>query len=171
MSKKKRTIQVISENEIHQSIHIIRGTKVMLDKDLAKLYIVDTAALNRAVKRNMESFPPEFLFKLTTQEFSNLKCQFGTSSWGGTRKPPFAFTYDGISMLASVLRSKIARQRTVFIMKSFGKTQQLLTENEQLRKQLHILAKNVYGNSEKINVAFDAINFLLDDRKKNSKSL
>jgi hypothetical protein len=106
--------------------------------------------------------------RLNLKEFSDLKSQFVTSSWGGVRKLPQAFTYNGISMLASVLRSKLARQRTIFIMRVFGETQQILAESDQLRKQLYTLAKNVYGNSEKLKVAFDAINFLLDDRKKRS---
>jgi ORF6N domain-containing protein len=114
MPKKRSAIQIISEKEIHQSIHIIRGMKVMLDKDLAKIYSVSVKALNQSAKRNPESFPEDFMFRLNFKEFSDLKSQFVTSSWGGIRKRPYAFTYNGVSMLASVLRSKIARQHTIF---------------------------------------------------------
>ena len=82
----------------------------MLDKDLAELYGVETKVLNQAVKRNMERFPKDFMFQLTPKEFENLKSQNVTSSWGGTRKRPFAFTEQGVSMLSGVLHSTVAIQ-------------------------------------------------------------
>ena len=94
-------LQII-ENRIYE----IRGLKVMLDYDLAELYEVETRALNQAVKRNMKRFPIDFMFQLNEEEAEILKSQFVTSSWGGTRKLPFAFTEHGVTMLASVLRSE-----------------------------------------------------------------
>ena len=85
---------------VQNLIHEIRGKKVMLDYDLAKLYHVETKVLNQAVKRNMKRFPPDFMFQLDLQEYKNLKSQFVTSSWGGTRKMPCAFTEQGVAMLS-----------------------------------------------------------------------
>ena len=108
--------KVISIVGIEQKIYYIRGQKVMLDKDLAALYDVGTRDLNKAVNRNLDRFPDDFMFELNSKEFKNLMYQFGTSSWGGTRKPPKAFTEQGIAMLSSVLRSKRAVQVNIAIM-------------------------------------------------------
>jgi hypothetical protein len=94
----------------------IRGKKVMLDRDLAKLYGVATRNLNKAVKRNMERFPEDFMYQLTNEEVTNLKFQIGTSSWGGTRKLPYVFTEQGVAMLSSVLSSKRAIRVNIMIM-------------------------------------------------------
>jgi len=94
--------------KIEQRILLIRGQKAMLDKDLAALYGVNTSSLNKAVARNIDRFPADFMIQLTIDEFTNLKFQFGTSSWGGTRKLPRAFTEQGVAMLSSVLRGKRA---------------------------------------------------------------
>ncbi len=86
---------------IENKIYLIRGQKVMLDRDLAKLYGVQTRDLNKAVRRNIDRFPEDFMFQLSNEEFTNLKFQFGTSRWGGTRKLPFVFTEQGVSMLSA----------------------------------------------------------------------
>ena len=88
----------------------IRGRQVMIDEDLAKIYQVETKVMNQSVKRNLDRFPPEFMFQLTKDEYENLKSQYVTSSWGGRRKLPFAFTEHGVVMLSSILNSKIATQ-------------------------------------------------------------
>ena len=94
-------------NIIQNKIYEIRGLRIMLDLDLAELYQVETRVLNQAVKRNIKRFPADFMFQLTPEEFSNLKSQFVTSSWGGTRKMPFAFTEQGLAMLSvPTIRSK-----------------------------------------------------------------
>lgn len=93
---------------IQNKIYEIRGQRVMLDKDLALLYGVEVRALNQAVKRNLERFPPDFMFQLTADEWEILKSHFVTSSWGGVRKMPFAFTEQGVAMLSSILRSDVA---------------------------------------------------------------
>lgn len=104
---------------IQNRIYEIRGLKVMLDYDLAELYEVQTRALNQAVKRNMKRFPMDFMFQLNEEEAEILKSQFVTSSWGGTRKLPFAFTEHGVTMLASVLRSDKAIEVNIQIVRAF----------------------------------------------------
>lgn len=104
---------------IQNRIYEIRGLKVILDYDLAELYEVETRALNQAVKRNMKRFPIDFMFQLNEEEFEILKSQFVTSSWGGTRKLPFAFTEHGVTMLASVLRSDKAIEVNIQIVRAF----------------------------------------------------
>jgi hypothetical protein len=104
---------------IQNRIYEIRGLKVMLDYDLAELYEVETRALNQAVKRNMKRFPIDFMFQLNDEESEILKSQFVTSSWGGTRKLPFAFTEHGVTMLASVIRSDKAIEVNIQIVRAF----------------------------------------------------
>ncbi|MBX2924538.1 MAG: ORF6N domain-containing protein [Chitinophagaceae bacterium] len=95
---------------IQQKIHALRGEPVILDFDISELYQVDTKVLNQAVKRNLSRFPEDFMFQLTEVEWENLRSQFVTSSWGGRRYLPYAFTEHGVTMLASVLKSKIKRR-------------------------------------------------------------
>jgi hypothetical protein len=104
---------------IQTKIHTIRGERVMLDFDLAELYETETKYLKQAVRRNIERFPDEFMFELTPAEFKNLRSQIVTSSWGGTRYPPFAFTEHGVAMLSSVLNSQKAIQTNIAIIKAF----------------------------------------------------
>ena len=115
--------------EIRNRIYTIRGRQVMLDKDLAKLYGVEVKRLNEAVKRNIERFPEDFMFQLRQDEWEILKSQFATSSWGGTRKLPFAFTEQGVAMLSSVLRSDTAIEVNIRIMRTFVAVRQYITEN------------------------------------------
>jgi len=105
MAKKNK---IIPSERIENAILLVRGEKVLLDRDLAALYGVSTSNLNKAVSRNLERFPDDFMFRLSMEEFENLKFHFGTSSWGGTRKMPRAFTEQGVAMLSSVLKSKRA---------------------------------------------------------------
>lgn len=107
---------IIPDEAIINKIYVIRGQKVLLDKDLALLYQVSTRDLNKAVKRNIERFPEDFMFQLTNKEVTDLMFQFGTSSWGGTRKLPNAFTEQGMSMLSGVLHSDLAIQVHIKIM-------------------------------------------------------
>ena len=108
---------------IQQKIHEIRGHRVILDYDLAELYQVTTGNLNKAVKRNIRRFPPDFMFQLTKEEFEELKTnlifQFGISRWGGTRKLPHAFTEQGVAMLSGILNSTIAIDMNIAIMRAF----------------------------------------------------
>ena len=106
--------------------------KVMFDKDLAQLYGVETKRLNEAVKRNIKRFPTNFMFQLTHEEFENLKSQFATSSWGGVRKLPYAFTEHGVTMLASVLNSDRAIEISIKIVETFIALRQLALENQEI---------------------------------------
>ena len=104
---------------IQSKIYEIRGQQVMIDKDLAGLYQVEVKRLHESVKRNLKRFPEDFMFQLTAEEWQNLKSQFATSSWGGTRKLPYAFTELGVSMLSSILNSELAIEVNINIMRAF----------------------------------------------------
>lgn len=122
---------------IERRILLIRGQKVMLDFHLADLYQVEVKALKRAVKRNLDRFPPDFCFELSADEIENLRYQFGTSSaesaqWGGRRYAPYAFTEQGVSMLSSVLHSKRAVQVNIEIMRAFVRLRELLSTHMDL---------------------------------------
>ena len=130
------TLPIPSER-IERAILLMRGHKVMLDADLAVLYGVTTSNLNKAVARNRERFPQDFMFRLTGQEFRNLTFQSGiSSSWGGRRTPPYAFTEQGVAMLSSVLRSERAVQVNIEIMRAFVRLLQLLASHEDLARRL-----------------------------------
>ena len=135
-----------------------RGLNVMIDRDLAELYQVQTKVLNKAVTRNKDRFPSDFMFQLTKGEFSNLKFHFGTSSWGGTRKAPRVFTEQGVAMLSSVLRSKRAVKVNIEIIRTFVKLREMLASNAQLSRKLNALEKK-YDTQFK--VVFDAIRGLM----------
>ena len=149
---------LIPTERIEKAILLIRGQKIILDKDLAALYGVSTKNLNKAVSRNLDRFPDDFMFQLDLQEVINLKFQFGTSSWGGTRKPPRAFTEQGVAMLSSVLNSKRAVQVNIEIMRAFVKLRELIASNKDLAKRLDELEKK-YDSQFK--VVFDAIRELM----------
>jgi hypothetical protein len=104
---------------IQSKIYEIRGMRVLLDFDLAEMYQVETKNLKRAVRRNIERFPEDFMFELTDSENEDLRCNFGTSSWGGSRYPPFAFTEQGVAQLSSVLNSPLAIQVNISIIRAF----------------------------------------------------
>src|ERR1700749_423717 len=119
MTKSKLNLIKVTEEKIVQKVYTIRGIKVMLDKDLAEIYGVEVKRLNEAVKRNFARFPSDFMFQLANVEWENLKPQFATSSWGGTRKLPYVFTEQGVSMLSSVLKSETAIQVNIQIIRVF----------------------------------------------------
>ena len=114
----------------------MRGERVMLDADLAKLYMVETRMLLQAVKRNSERFPPDFAFQLTRQEFQNLRSQVGIASWGGRRYPPYAFTEHGVAMLASVLNSERAAQMNIVIIRAFVKLREVVASHKELARKV-----------------------------------
>ena len=131
---------------IINSIHIIRGQRVMLDFDLSSLYGVETKVLNQSVKRNIERFPCDFMFKLTQQEFSNLRSQIVTSSlegYGGARYLPFAFNEQGVAMLSSVLRSPSAIKVNIEIVRSFVKYRRHISDLSSLELKISDLESNV----------------------------
>jgi len=153
------TTKLIPQEVIQNKIFLVRGQKVMFDKDLAELYGVDTRYLTRQVRRHLDRFPSDFLLTLSRQEVTNLKCQFGTSSWGGTRKPPFAFTEHGILMLSSVLNSKRAIQVNIQIMRTFTKLREMLVSNRELRHKIEEMEKKY---DRQFQIVFQAIKELLE---------
>ena len=129
---------------LDERILTIRDQKVILASDLAAIYGVETKALNRAVKRNTEKFPADFMFLITREELANLKCQIGTSSWGGVRRAlPYAFTEHGAMMAANVLNSPRAAQMSVFVVRAFVRMRALLAGDRQLAKELAALEKKL----------------------------
>ncbi|HPB32112.1 MAG TPA: ORF6N domain-containing protein [Candidatus Sumerlaeota bacterium] len=130
--------------QIIRTIHVIRGGKVILDSDLAALYGVETRVLNQAVRRNSERFPDDFAFQLTPEEFDNLRSQIvSSSSWGGRRYPPFAFTEYGALMAANVLNSPRAVQMSVFIVRAFVKLREAALMNAQMARKIAQLEQRV----------------------------
>ena len=150
--------ELIPQEVIEQKIFLVRGYKVMLDKDLAMLYDITTGNLNKAVNRNMDRFPDDFMIQLTNEEFKNLIFHFGISSWGGTRKLPRVFTEHGILMLSSVLNSKRAIQVNIQIMRTFIKLRRLLESHKDLLKKIEEMEKK-YDSQFKI--VFEAIRKLM----------
>jgi len=151
-------MELIPQQIIESKIYLLRGRKVMLDKDLAVLYGVETFNLNKAVKRNIDRFPEDFMFQLNNEEFKNLIFHFGISSWGGTRNPPYAFTENGVAMLSSVLNSKRAVQVNIQIMRTFTKIREMLITHKDLTKRLDELEKKY---DVQFRVVFDAIRELM----------
>ena len=150
---------VVPARRIEDRILMIRGQKVMLSTDLAELYEVEPRALVQAVKRNIERFPEDFMFQLSQEEFSSLKSQIVTSSWGGLRRAtPCAFTEQGVAMLSSVLRSKRAVLVNIQIMRSFVRLRGMLASHADLARKLDALEKK-YDTQFK--VVFDAIRELM----------
>ena len=129
-------IELIATEQITEKIYLIRGTKVMLDRDLASLYRVETKYLKQSVRRNTNRFPDDFMFELSKEEFANLKSQMANSSSDkrNLRYTPMVFTEQGVAMLSSVLRSDRAIQVNIQIMRTFTKMRNMIVENEKLRK-------------------------------------
>ncbi len=159
---------LIPVESIQSKIYVIRKKKVMLDRNLAELYGVENKVLNQAVKRNLERFPNDFMFQLRKDEFQNLKSQFVTSSWGGIRKLPFAFTEQGVAMLSSVLRSKRAIRVNIQIMRTFTKIRVILSSNKKLRQKLEEM-ESKYDKQFKL--VFDAIRTLMVEEEKPKKKM
>ena len=127
--------ELMTVDNICNRVYIIRGQQVMLDYDLAEIYGYEVKRLNEQVKRNITRFPEDFMFQLTTEEDGVLKSQIATSSWGGKRKLPYAFTEQGIYMLATVLRGELAEQQSIFIMRAFREMRHYIKQNQQFVTQ------------------------------------
>lgn len=153
---------------IKSQIHFIRGKKVILDFDLARLYDVELRVLNQSVKRNNTRFPSDFIFQLDKTEFANLKSQFVISSWGGRRTLPYAFTEQGVGMISGVLRSEKAVQINIMIMRAFVKMRELIDENKELKSKLDEL-ENKYD--QQFQVVFDALRKIIVKENEPRKSI
>jgi len=136
MTEKQFKNLPLDDQTISSVIYIVRGKKVMLDEDLAKIYGVETKVLNQAIQRNKGRFPDDFMFQLNVEEFVNLRSQFVTSSWGGRRYMPFVFTEHGAVMLATVLKSKRAIQMSIEVVKAFVQLRYVLASQKNMENQL-----------------------------------
>jgi hypothetical protein len=179
-----------SDNEIISQIHFIRGRKVMLDSDLARIYGVTTRRMNEQVRRNILRFPEDFMFELTVGEYQNLILQFAisssqitgnvkdanlmshfaTSSWGGRRKLPMVFTEHGALMLASILNSPTAVQASIYVVRAFVKLREILSTQQELSERITDLEKRTFEkleeHSEQLVLVFQALRELVTQKDK-----
>jgi hypothetical protein len=154
---------------VERSIRLIRGDKVILDEDLAELYGVETKNLVKAVKRNLDRFPADFMFQLTNQEFADLRFQSGTSSqWGGRRTSPYAFSEQGVAMLSSVLHSPRAVQVNIEIMRTFVRLRRILASHAELAGRLEKLEQKY---DAQFRVVFEAIRKMMKPEEKGRKEI
>ena len=169
--KTKRSL--IPVERIEKSIYLIRGQKVMLDRDLAELYGVETGALNRAVKRNIQRFPEDFMFQITDKEEERLRCQIGISKRGrgGRRYLPYAFTEQGVAMLSSVLRSKRAIEVNITIMRVFVQLRNMIASHDRLATRLSEIERRLEDHDEEIRSIFEAIHNLISIPEKPRKKI
>jgi hypothetical protein len=163
--KKAKSTSIIPASLISQNIYFLRGTRVMLDVDLARLYGVSTSSLNQAVERNRDRFPDDFMFQLKKTELVDLRFQLGISNpagRGGRRYLPYAFTEEGVAMLSSVLRSERAVKVNIAIMRTFVQLREMLTTNQELRKKIEEMEKRY---DTKFQIVFSAIKRMLEAPK------
>ena len=156
---------------IHHKIYTLRGKQIMLDTDLAALYQVETRRLNQQVKRNSERFPTDFMFQLSKEEYENLMSQFATSSleqYGGRRKMPYAFTENGVYMLSSVLKSQVAVEVSIEIMRTFTKLREFTLHYNALGKKLIELERK---NDKQFKEVFTILDSLVNDTKKTDEKV
>jgi len=154
---------IIPDEILMSKIYYIRGYKVMLDEDLAELYEVETKQLKRQVRRNIDRFPEEdFMFELTREELENLRSQIGTSSWGGSRYMPMAFTEQGVAMLSSVLNSARAIKVNIQIIRIFTRMREMLLTHKDILLKLEQLESKVTGHDEDIRIIFGYLKELLN---------
>lgn len=156
----------IPDETITSKIYLIREQKVMVDSDLAELYQVQTKLLKRQVRRNKERFPDDFMFELTKDEFDNLRSQFGTSSWGGSRYLPMVFTEQGVAMLSSVLNSSRAIAVNIRIIRVFTKTREMLTDNLNIKLEIEEIKKNLSNQNKNIELVFQYLDELIEKKEK-----
>jgi phage regulator Rha-like protein len=165
-------MESLPQTIIHDKIYEIRGLKVMLDSDLATLYEVETKRINEAVKNNLEKFPEDFYFELTKEEFEILRSKFSTTKLTKTRVLPKVFTEQGVYMLATVLKSKVATDVTINIMRTFTKLREfalsykdIVIELKNLREDLKLNQNQTSQNTEHIKRAFELLCEILEDSK------
>ena len=167
MAKKTEIIPI---EKISSKIHFIRNEKILIDRDLAELYCVETKHLIQAVKRNIERFPKDFMFQLSKLEFENLRSQIVTSSWGGRRYQPYAFTEQGVAMLSSVLNSERAIKVNIAIMRAFVQMRKFLQSTDELTQKLNELEKETKKKfseqQEQIKTIFEVIKQLMVEKEK-----
>ncbi|HEX5150242.1 MAG TPA: ORF6N domain-containing protein [Parafilimonas sp.] len=163
MTKNKQTA-IIPDEQVISKIYLIRGKKVMLDRDLAALYQVETRILNQAVRRNIDRFPKDFMFQLNEKDFENWKSQFviSNSEKMSLRKRPYAFTEQGVAMLSGVLNSAVAIKVHIQIIRVFAKMKELLLTHKDILLQLEILEKKFESHDQQIQLIFEHLKELLN---------
>ena len=162
MAKVKGTVAIIEE-KIVDKIHLVRGQKVMIDRDLAELYGVETRRLKEQVNRNLSRFPKHYMFELTQKEYESLRSQNATLKQGGHAKYlPYAFTEHGVLMLANVLKSGRAIEMSIKVIDVFVKLREMLLTHKDILLKLEVLEKQVVQNSEEIQTIFSALKQLLN---------
>ena len=165
-------------NAQETKIYTTRETNVMIDSDLAKLYGVETKRINEAVKNNPEKFPSDFIFELTIEEAEILKSKISTSSWGGRRKSIKVFTEQGVYMLATIIKSKIATDVTINIMRTFTKMREfslnykdIINRMDEIEKTIKIDQQHQNYNTNRIDEAFELLQEILKDTQKTNNNL
>jgi cell division septum initiation protein DivIVA len=167
----KETELSVPEEVIASKIFVIRDLKVMLDSDLAELYQVETKRLNEQVKRNEKRFPDDFMFQLTEQEWESLKSQNATSSWGGRRTLPYAFTEHGVLMLSSVLNSDRAIAVNIKVIRVYNKLKEMLLTHKDLLLKMEEMEKKVAGQDDKIMQIFSYLKRFIQDQETPRKQI
>ena len=153
---------IITDDVISNKIYYIRDKKVMIDSDLAELYAVETKQLKRQVRRNIERFPEDFMFELTEVESEILRSQIGTSSWGGNRYVPMAFTEQGVAMLSSVLNSPTAIKVNIQIIRVFAKIREVLADTMSMKLEIEEIKKKISNQNKNIELVFSYLDELID---------
>ena len=159
---KTSLVRIVEEEKIMNKIHVIRNHKVMLDFNLAEMYGVETKRLNEQLKRNLKRFPKDFMFTLSEKETQHLRSQNATSSWGGNRRKPNAFTEQGVAMLSSILNSETAIEVNISIIRVFTKLRSFTLTQKDILIQLVKLEKEVKGNSSDIENIFLVLKKLIE---------
>ncbi len=164
MAKKESSL-VVPDELVMNKIYVIRNQKVMLDKDLADLYQVETRILNQQVQRNLKRFPDDFMFQLTESEFKSLISQFVISNRGGTRKLPFVFAEQGVAMLSGILNSDRAIAVNIQIMRIFTRVRQMLNDNTELRLDIEKIKKKLENQDKNMEIVFRYLDELLEKKE------
>ena len=163
---KKSVFKILPHERIIRSIYIFRGQKVMVDRDLAELYGIETKVLNQAVKRNIKRFPKDFMFQLNAKEFESWKSQIVTSNSEkmGIRRSPYVFTEQGVAMLSGVISSPKAIEMNIAIMRAFVETRKLLHSNKKIAEQIQQIFDRIGEHDVQLSGIYDAIENLMDEK-------
>ena len=169
----KQNLAILSDDIVVNKIYVIRNQKVMLDRDLAELYGVETKVLKQAVKRNIDRFPEDFMFELTKSELENWRSQFVTSNSDkmGLRYSPFAFTEHGVLMLSSILNSQQAIQVNIQIVRIFTRLRNLLSEHTELKLEIAEIKKHLQNHDKNIELVFSYLDKLIDKENQPRKRI
>ena len=173
MSRTSSKSEIVPIEVIISKIIFVRGEKVLLDRDLAELYGVETKVLKQAVRRNIKRFPNDFMLELTKEEFEHWRSQFVTSNADkmGLRYRPMVFTEQGVAMLSSVLRSNRAIEVNIAIMRAFVQLRKMISSHKELAHKLSELEQRLEGHDEQIQIVFEAIKQLMEPPKKSGKKI